>query len=53
MKHFDRTKILSSRRDPVREKSSWGCFGVGLPPKAHLDNVASKRGEDWRLENYI
>jgi hypothetical protein len=45
-----RTKVSPLERDPVREEGSWGCFGIGGPPKTSPDDVESKRGKDWRCE---
>jgi hypothetical protein len=38
--------------DPIGEEGSWGCLGIGRPPKASQDDIEPKRGGDqgWGLQ---
>jgi hypothetical protein len=37
---------LAPERYPIRKERSYGCVGVGRPPKAHLNDVEWRGGEN-------
>jgi hypothetical protein len=38
---------LALKRDPVREERSKDCLRIGRPSKTYLNDIKSRRGEDW------
>lgn len=45
-KHLDPTSQVT------REEGSWGCLGIGRPPKVSQDDIEPKQGGDqgWGLQ---